>query len=145
MTKYLAGDRSIDGADIVLWHTFGPTHFPRVEDRPVMPVDSAKFTLKPYGFFGKNPAMNAPGDALHLCHALGLVVLAASRGTCAAAPELRLPRSGATPTRREMLSRRAVEAFNPGRLDGIDGAHRATRCARFPPTLRAACGPTPPR
>jgi primary-amine oxidase len=62
VTKYTAGDRSIDGEDIVLWHTFGPTHFPRIEDWPVMPVDYAKFTLKPYGFFGANPAMNVPAN-----------------------------------------------------------------------------------
>jgi primary-amine oxidase len=62
VTRYIAGDRPIDGEDIVLWHTFGPTHFPRVEDWPVMPVDYAKFTLKPYGFFGKNPAMNVPAN-----------------------------------------------------------------------------------
>ncbi|MEB0003157.1 MULTISPECIES: primary-amine oxidase [Cryobacterium] len=62
ITKYIAGDRSIDGEDIVLWHTFGPTHFPRIEDWPVMPVDYAKFTLKPYGFFGANPAMNVPAN-----------------------------------------------------------------------------------
>lgn len=79
VTKYTAGDRSIDGEDIVLWHTFGPTHFPRLEDWPVMPVDYAKFTLKPYGFFGANPAMNIPaneavshcsnGGAAHDAHA----------------------------------------------------------------------------
>jgi primary-amine oxidase len=25
-----------------------------------MPTDYAKFSLKPYGFFGKNPALNIP-------------------------------------------------------------------------------------
>ena len=34
-------DRDIDGEDIVVWHTFGLTHFPRVEDWPIMPVDTA--------------------------------------------------------------------------------------------------------
>lgn len=62
ITKYIADDAPIDGEDIVLWHTFGPTHFPRVEDWPVMPVDYAKFTLKPYGFFGKNPTLNVPAS-----------------------------------------------------------------------------------
>ncbi len=57
---YVADDASIDGTDIVLWHTFGPTHLPRPEDWPVMPVDHAKFTLKPYGFFARNPALNVP-------------------------------------------------------------------------------------
>ncbi|MGO4103496.1 primary-amine oxidase [Leifsonia sp. YAF41] len=63
LPRYSAANRSIDGEDIVLWHTFGPTHFPRVEDWPVMPVDYAKFTLKPYGFFGRNPALNVPASA----------------------------------------------------------------------------------
>ncbi|WP_448003727.1 primary-amine oxidase [Agromyces bauzanensis] len=62
LPRYTAADRSIDGEDIVLWHTFGPTHFPRVEDWPVMPVDYAKFTLKPYGFFGRNPTLNVPSS-----------------------------------------------------------------------------------
>ncbi|MEV1129978.1 primary-amine oxidase [Agromyces sp. NPDC049794] len=62
LPRYTEADRSIDGEDIVLWHTFGPTHFPRVEDWPVMPVDYAKFTLKPYGFFGRNPTLNVPSS-----------------------------------------------------------------------------------
>ena len=70
LPRYTAADRSIDGEDIVVWHTFGPTHFPRVEDWPVMPVDYAKFTLKPYGFFGRNPSLNVPSsEALGMaCH-----------------------------------------------------------------------------
>jgi len=60
ITRFIADDAPIDGEDIVLWHTFGPTHFPRPEDWPVMPVDYAKFTLKPYGFFDRNPALNVP-------------------------------------------------------------------------------------
>ena len=44
----------------MLWHTFGLTHFPRPEDWPVMPVDYARFTLKPYGFFDRNPTLNVP-------------------------------------------------------------------------------------
>lgn len=60
LPEFVAADRSIDGEDIVLWHTFGVTHFPRVEDWPVMPVDTAAFALKPFGFFDKNPALNVP-------------------------------------------------------------------------------------
>jgi primary-amine oxidase len=33
---YVAADRDLDGQDIVLWHTFGMTHFPRPEDWPVL-------------------------------------------------------------------------------------------------------------
>ena len=70
LPRYTAADRAIDGEDIVLWHTFGPTHFPRVEDWPVMPVDYAKFTLKPYGFFDRNPTLNVPAsEAMGMaCH-----------------------------------------------------------------------------
>jgi primary-amine oxidase len=63
---WTAADRDIDGTDIVLWHTFGLTHFPRIEDWPVMPVDTAGFVLKPHGFFGANPALDIPAmDADH--------------------------------------------------------------------------------
>ncbi len=54
LPAWTAADRSVDGEDIVLWHTFGLTHFPRPEDWPVMPVDYAGFTLKPVGFFDRN-------------------------------------------------------------------------------------------
>lgn len=71
LPRYTAADRSIDGEDLVVWHTFGPTHFPRVEDWPVMPVDYAKFTLKPYGFFDRNPTLNVPSsESMGMaCHA----------------------------------------------------------------------------
>ena len=60
LLSYTAGDRPLDGEDVVLWHTFGLTHFPRTEDWPIMPVDYAGFVLKPLGFFDANPALNAP-------------------------------------------------------------------------------------
>jgi primary-amine oxidase len=53
-------DRPLDGEDIVIWHTFGATHFPRPEDWPVMPVEYTGFTLKPVGFFDRNPALDVP-------------------------------------------------------------------------------------
>ncbi|MFD7154110.1 primary-amine oxidase [Kribbella sp. NPDC059898] len=64
-------DRDIDGTDIVVWHTFGLTHFPRPEDWPIMPVDYTGFTLKPSGFFNQNPALDAPrptSTSDHCCH-----------------------------------------------------------------------------
>ena len=60
LPAYVADEESIDGGDIVLWHTFGPTHLPRPEDWPVMPVDTYHFWLKPYGFFDRNPALDVP-------------------------------------------------------------------------------------
>ncbi|PRX43392.1 primary-amine oxidase [Prauserella shujinwangii] len=66
---YTAAERDIDGQDIVVWHTFGPTHLPRLEDWPIMPVDYAKFTLKPFGFFDRNPTLNVPATPGGHCHA----------------------------------------------------------------------------
>jgi primary-amine oxidase len=65
LPAFAAGDRDIDGADIVLWHTFGPTHFPRPEDWPVMPVARCGFSLKPAGFFDRNPALGVPPAGGH--------------------------------------------------------------------------------
>jgi primary-amine oxidase len=65
LPAFTAGDRDIDGTDIVLWHTFGPTHFPRPEDWPVMPVARCGFALKPTGFFGRNPTLDVPGPTGH--------------------------------------------------------------------------------
>ena len=33
-------DRQIKNEDVVVWHSFGVTHVPRVEDWPVMPKES---------------------------------------------------------------------------------------------------------
>ncbi len=67
LPSYVSGDRAIDGTDIVLWHTFGPTHIPRPEDWPVMPVERCGFSLKPMGFFDRNPALDVAPPARH-CH-----------------------------------------------------------------------------
>ncbi|MDT3397740.1 primary-amine oxidase [Streptomyces sp. B1866] len=67
LPAWTAADRPLDGEDIVLWHTFGLTHFPRPEDWPVMPVDHAGFTLKPVGFFDRNPTLDVPASGGH-CH-----------------------------------------------------------------------------
>jgi primary-amine oxidase len=67
LPAFTAGDRKIDGEDIVVWHTFGLTHFPRPEDWPVMPVDYAGFKLKPLGFFDRNPALNVPAAPKARC------------------------------------------------------------------------------
>lgn len=67
LPSFIAHDRDIDGQDIVVWHTFGLTHFPRPEDWPVMPVDYAGFKLKPVGFFDRNPALNVPAAPKSHC------------------------------------------------------------------------------
>ncbi|WP_066904807.1 primary-amine oxidase [Millisia brevis] len=68
VNTYQEANRPLDGEDIVVWHTFGITHFPRTEDWPIMPVDYSGFTLKPYNFVDKSPVMNVPSTAAKHCH-----------------------------------------------------------------------------
>jgi primary-amine oxidase len=67
LPAFVAKDRPIDGEDVVIWHTFGTTHFPRPEDWPVMPVDYCGFTLKPFGFFDRNPTLDVPASTSRHC------------------------------------------------------------------------------
>ena len=60
LPSYQKQERSLEDEDIVLWHSFGPTHLPRPEDWPVMPVDYSGFMLKPHGFLDRNPALDLP-------------------------------------------------------------------------------------
>jgi primary-amine oxidase len=62
LPRWTSANRAIDGKDVVLWYTMGITHNPRPEDWPVMPVHSAGFKLVPWGFFGRNPAMDLPAN-----------------------------------------------------------------------------------
>uniref|UniRef100_A0A060T8X0 Amine oxidase n=1 Tax=Blastobotrys adeninivorans TaxID=409370 RepID=A0A060T8X0_BLAAD len=57
-----AVDRNEDvrNEDFVLWHSFGLTHHPRVEDFPVMPTEMLKIQLVPADFFDKSPAIDVP-------------------------------------------------------------------------------------
>ena len=49
---------SVRNEDIVVWHTFGSTHNPRIEDWPVMPCEKMTVGLKPVNFFRGNPGMD---------------------------------------------------------------------------------------
>jgi primary-amine oxidase len=60
LPTWTAQNRSIVDTDIVLWHSFGVTHIPRPEDWPVMPVEYTGFSLIPFGFFDRNPALDVP-------------------------------------------------------------------------------------
>ncbi|KFZ03572.1 hypothetical protein V502_10836 [Pseudogymnoascus sp. VKM F-4520 (FW-2644)] len=57
---YAARNENVRDDDLVLWHTFGLTHNPRVEDFPVMPCEVITVSLKPADFFQKNPAIDVP-------------------------------------------------------------------------------------
>ena len=63
LPRWTADDRPVVDTDIVVWHTVGVTHFCRPEDFPVMPVEYTGFTLKPFGFFDRNPAIDLAPSA----------------------------------------------------------------------------------
>lgn len=67
LPRWTAQDRRVADADLVVWYTFGVTHFVRPEDWPVMPVEYSGFLLTPFGFFDRNPALDVPPSAAH-CH-----------------------------------------------------------------------------
>jgi primary-amine oxidase len=60
LPDYVAQNRSIENADIVLWHVFGIHHSVRTEDFPVQPCVVTGFKLMPSGFFDRNPAIDLP-------------------------------------------------------------------------------------
>jgi primary-amine oxidase len=53
-------NENVRNEDVVLWHSFGLTHHPRVEDFPVMPVEMLKVSLMPNDFFTGNPSLDVP-------------------------------------------------------------------------------------
>jgi len=65
LPQWTAQDRPIAGTDVVVWYTFGVTHFVRPEDWPVMPVEYTGFMLTPFGFFDRNPALDVPPGEAH--------------------------------------------------------------------------------
>jgi primary-amine oxidase len=67
LPAYVAGDRPLEGQDVVVWYTFGAHHVVRPEDWPVMPVSTVGFMLRPSGFFDGNPSLDLPPSAPH-CH-----------------------------------------------------------------------------
>jgi len=58
LPAYVQADRPVRDTDIVLWHTFAAHHVVRPEDWPVMPVTTAGFHLRPFGYFNANPALD---------------------------------------------------------------------------------------
>ena len=49
--------------DIVIWHTYGLTHNPRVEDFPIMSAEIVQVSLKPHNFCLYNPTMDVPASS----------------------------------------------------------------------------------
>ena len=71
LTEWIKDDAPLENADVVLWYVFGIHHITRVEDWPIMPVDTISFWLKPFGFFDQNPSIDvaptqkAEGETCH--------------------------------------------------------------------------------
>lgn len=68
LPEWTQADRSLEATNVVIWYSFGSHHIARVEDWPVMPVVRIGFTLVPDGFFDRNPALDVPPPAAHVCH-----------------------------------------------------------------------------
>jgi primary-amine oxidase len=68
LPMFTRANRPIVDTDLVVWYTLGHNHIPRPEDWPVMPVSSIGFTLKPVGFFDRNPALDVPPTEPHCVH-----------------------------------------------------------------------------
>ena len=60
LPTFVKNNESLRERDVVLWYNLGITHQPRPEDWPVMPMVHAGFTLRPDGFFDRNPALDMP-------------------------------------------------------------------------------------
>jgi len=72
--EWVKQERGLVNTDVVLWHTFGTSHLPRPEDWPIMPCEYVGFTLKPVGFFDRNPSLDVPppqGHGEDHCHPAG--------------------------------------------------------------------------
>ncbi len=63
---------SLRGGDPVLWVQFGINHIPRVEDFPVMPVETLKVMFRPVNFFDRNPALDVPPSTQAVNCSVGL-------------------------------------------------------------------------
>lgn len=62
LKEWTAEDANLQGSDPVIWYSFGVTHIVRPEDFPIMPVEVCGFSLKPCGFFSRNPCLDLPQE-----------------------------------------------------------------------------------
>ena len=62
ISTWIQKDRPLENTDIVLWHSFGLHHVPRIEDHPVQPCVLCGFKLMPTNFFDGNPLIDLPPE-----------------------------------------------------------------------------------
>ncbi|MCI0615293.1 tyramine oxidase, partial [bacterium] len=60
LPAWTANNRGVEDKDIVLWYTMGFHHVPSAEDWPVYNLGWHSVTLRPFNFFDRNPALDAP-------------------------------------------------------------------------------------
>ena len=60
LPKWTSANRPVANTDLVAWVTIGLHHVPRPEDYPIMPAVWHSISLKPAGFFARNPAIDLP-------------------------------------------------------------------------------------
>ena len=68
LPAWTKADRPIENTDVVVWYNMNTHHVSRPEDWPVTPVSTIGFSLKPNGFFDRNPALDVPPPAAHGDH-----------------------------------------------------------------------------
>ena len=70
LSAWVSKGRPVESCEIVAWPVFGLHHPVRLEDFPVQPVVATGFTLRPSGFFDRNPNLDLPATANRAsCHA----------------------------------------------------------------------------
>ncbi|MBZ5739353.1 primary-amine oxidase [Nocardioides mangrovi] len=60
VSAWQQADRSLDGAELVLWPVVGVHHDPRPEEWPIMAAHRIGMRLEPDGFFDRSPALDLP-------------------------------------------------------------------------------------
>ena len=58
LSAWTRANRPIQNTDVVLWYTVGFHHVVRSEDWPVLSTTWTGFELRPFDFFGRNPAID---------------------------------------------------------------------------------------
>ena len=67
LPSWMKKNRALTDTDVGVWYTFGHNHIPRLEDWPVMPVAYTGFSIRPSGFFDRNPALDVPPSVNNCC------------------------------------------------------------------------------